>query len=306
MQNSSAEKLKSWLMRCKAYWLGEWFDPHTSFLKLPSFWAPFIIILLLFSLLCWKVASDNQLVLSWNWTVQGMYEWFRIPFWVLALLIPVIGLFNANHKSEQARAAMELTRSQNNFANYFKHFDEFKVHMKAVEISGDVNLRAMHKIVFPMCTRGVHRPSDDFLKIFINSRNLLFSQFIRLDGEQDKIIEITQEIENIVRSFNVVSGNCVAIKELMKKPYAINYGGKQHKISYDNLYLHLQLNIFVFYLFEHAFKFDVEGGVDVDSEGHNLCFKMYDGLAHAVAKKWGVIYEEELKHIYPLGKALRD
>ena len=62
-----------------------------------------------------------------------MYDWFKIPFWVLALLIPIIGLFNANHKSEQAKAAMELTKSQNNFANYYKHAEEFVKHCNLLE-----------------------------------------------------------------------------------------------------------------------------------------------------------------------------
>lgn len=154
MTNSSPEKQKSWLMRCKAYWLGEWFDPHTSFLKLPSFWAPFIIILLLFTLLCWKVASDNDLVGSWSWTVQDMYEWFKIPFWVLALLIPVIGLCNANHKSEQARESMRITGDQNKFANYYKHAEEFSKHCKVIEdqyrgAKLNISARKLHAALYP-------------------------------------------------------------------------------------------------------------------------------------------------------------
>jgi hypothetical protein len=100
MKHNSDNKNNRFVFMTKAYWLGEWFDPHVSFLRLPSFWVPFLIILAVFVILCTKVSFDEHLVFSRSWTVQCMYEWFKIPFWVLALLIPAVGLFNANHKSE--------------------------------------------------------------------------------------------------------------------------------------------------------------------------------------------------------------
>jgi len=163
----------------KAYWLGEWFDPHVSFLRLPSFWVPFLIILAVFVILCSKVSFDEHLVFSRSWTVQCMYEWFKIPFWVLALLIPVVGLFNANHKSEQAKAAMELTKSQNNFANYYKHMEEFSKYIDS--IVGQVatptsfaNYRPLHSLIFQLAYKSDYSVSklteqyiDEFLDNFI-------------------------------------------------------------------------------------------------------------------------------------------
>lgn len=204
------------------------------------------------------------------------------------------------------RDQLVLSKSQNNFANYFKHLEEFKIHMESLAVKADIDLRTMHKIIFPQCIDGEYRPSSELLKIFNSSRNLLFSQFKRLDGQQAEIIEITKNIEEIVRSFSVSVGNCVVIKELLKNPCSLKYDGKSHQVSVDNLYLHIQLNVSIFYCFEHALTFDVQGIPDIDDLDRNLCFLMHDHLAHAVVKKWGVIFEGELKHIYPLGKAVRD
>lgn len=152
----------------KGVWRKNWFEPHSSFLTLKSFWVPFLIILTIFVFLLWRVNSDNHLVISTKWTVAEMYDWFKIPFWVLALMIPILGLFNANHKSEQARAAMELTKSQNNFANYYKHAEEFAKHCADIEkhyANGTIKIlkRKLHQRLFPAAKDGDTRITGHFL-----------------------------------------------------------------------------------------------------------------------------------------------
>lgn len=177
MKHMSTHEKKNWFMRCKAYLFGDWFDPHTSFLKLPSFWLPFLAILALFVLLCFKVVSDEQLIFAENWAVQEMYEWFKIPFWVLALLIPVIGLFNANHKSEQARAAMELTKAQNNFANYYKHMEEFSKYIDSIIDSKTAPTtfayyRPLHSLIFPSSHKSnysVNKLTEQYMEEFLDN-----------------------------------------------------------------------------------------------------------------------------------------
>lgn len=177
MKHNSEDKQSSFVFMTKAYWLGEWFDPHTSFLKLPSFWAPFLIIIAIFAFLCWKVSFDEHLVFSRSWTVQNMYDWFKIPFWVLALLIPVVGLFNANHKSEQAKAAMELTKSQNNFANYYKHMEEFSKYIDSIigqeaAPTNFANYRPLHSLIFPLAHKSdysVSKLTEQYIEEFLDN-----------------------------------------------------------------------------------------------------------------------------------------
>ncbi|HTF97061.1 MAG TPA: hypothetical protein VL995_13065 [Cellvibrio sp.] len=138
MENPSHIRRQGASKRTRAFisevWIKDWFDPHSSFLRLKSFWVPFLVILSIFLFLCFKISIETELKFDLlGWTVSGMYEWFKIPLWVLALLIPVIGLFNANHKSEQTKESMRLTGEQNRFANYFKHVEEFVKHCNWIQ-----------------------------------------------------------------------------------------------------------------------------------------------------------------------------
>jgi hypothetical protein len=113
------------------------------------------------ALVSWKVIHDQELVWGLDSRVEQWYEWFKMPLWVLALLIPVLGLFNANHKSEQTRASMELTKAQNNFANYYKHLEEFSKYVGVVSKDFDpyvkVQIKALHSKLFPLADGGDYK-----------------------------------------------------------------------------------------------------------------------------------------------------
>ncbi len=146
----------------KSVWDRGWFEPHASFLTLKSFWAPFVVIVVVFVAMWIKVIVDEQLELGLDASLYEMYEWFKVPLWWLALLIPVLGLLNANHKSEQTRAQMELTRSQNNFANYYKHVEEFSEYLDLSSFSGSVDIkkidsRRLHRLIFPQASEGIYK-----------------------------------------------------------------------------------------------------------------------------------------------------
>lgn len=146
----------------KEVWTKDWFDPYSSFLRLKSFWIPFLIITITFIVLCWKTSIEKGLTLDFiNWTVSSMYEWFKIPLWTLALLIPIIGIFNANHKSEQSKESLKLTGEQNRFSNYYKHLEEFEKFIKVEEPLllrkfgyKILDSRELHRRLFPNCLSG--------------------------------------------------------------------------------------------------------------------------------------------------------
>lgn len=160
---------KTWLPIHKENWFGDWFDPHESYLRLPSFWWPFTVIMIGVALVSWKVIHDQELVLGLDSRVEQWYEWFKIPLWVLALLIPVLGLFNANHKSEQTKASMGLTQksidaagAQNRFANYYKHVEEFCKYVESSNYTNVVDLkkidsRKLHRLLFPTASEGFYQ-----------------------------------------------------------------------------------------------------------------------------------------------------
>jgi hypothetical protein len=80
---------------------------------------------------------------------------FKVPLGILSLLIPIIAVYAANHRSEQTKKQIELAREQNNFINYYKHLEEFEKHFEKVESSktrvgtGLLNARKIHGAFFP-------------------------------------------------------------------------------------------------------------------------------------------------------------
>jgi len=203
--DSENSKSNNWFKKkwaqFKEFWSSEWFDPHKSFLKLKSFWWPFTVIAIAFGLLLWKVVTDQELEWGLDATLEQWYEWFKIPFWVLALLIPVIGLFNSNHKSEQARAAMELTRSQNNFANYYKHIEEFSKYVDTIvgtqtDPATFVHSRSLHSLIFPSSfdlNYRVNTSTEEYLENFLNNYISIANE---LNGSSvERVIELLLILE---------------------------------------------------------------------------------------------------------------
>ena len=80
---------------------------------------------------------------------------FKVPLGILSLLIPIIAIYAANHRSEQTKKQIELSREQNNFTNYYKHLEEFEKYFEKVESSkarkgvSSLSARDIHGIFFP-------------------------------------------------------------------------------------------------------------------------------------------------------------
>lgn len=103
------------------------FDPNKSLLTLPIVIWTFGITLFfsLFVMVCIIFTSN----LVFDFTSDGFnrfINYFKVPIGIVSLNIPLIALFGANHRSEQTKAQLTLSKSQNNFANHFKHLEEFE------------------------------------------------------------------------------------------------------------------------------------------------------------------------------------
>lgn len=94
--------------------------------------------------------SEVQVDLSYH-GFNKLIEIYKFPLGVLALLIPVIAVLGVNHRSEQTRVQIEITSSQNNFSNHFKHLEEFIKYYDA-HLDGmvtDLSPRELHLRLFP-------------------------------------------------------------------------------------------------------------------------------------------------------------
>ncbi|MCA2465994.1 MULTISPECIES: hypothetical protein [Vibrio] len=74
--------------------------------------------------------------LDWKLDVEGLKFFFldamKVPGSILAFYLAVLGLIGANHRSEQTKKQIEEARVQNDFANYYKHKEEFLKHVEDI------------------------------------------------------------------------------------------------------------------------------------------------------------------------------
>ncbi|EJG1583068.1 hypothetical protein CIF45_RS22770, partial [Vibrio parahaemolyticus] len=105
----------------------KYFNPHKSFISLPALWGV-VVALSLFSLvLAFIIVANSELDVDLSFTgFNNFLTVFRVPLGILALIIPIVALLAANHRSEQTKEQIRVTNQQNNFANYYKHIEEYE------------------------------------------------------------------------------------------------------------------------------------------------------------------------------------
>ncbi|MEN4749727.1 hypothetical protein ABEH28_08135 [Pseudomonas sp. Ps21-P2] len=185
------------------------FDPHVTFLKLKSV-AYVIITILVSALLITLTILVFTPNLKFNPSSEGWnnaIEIFKFPLGLLAVSIPLIALFAANHRSVQSKAQMELTQSQiklsniqleltqsnNHLTNYYKHVDEFQkyleTHVNNLEfIDGNkaqvAYPRKLHKMIFPGAKRGALKVDEDFIKVLCSDMERVIAATDVFRGEK--------------------------------------------------------------------------------------------------------------------------
>lgn len=133
------------------------FDPHKSFLNLKVLWAVVSIHILVAFITALAIIYNSEL--QPNYTYIGLnnaLNIFKIPLGVLALIIPIVALLAANHRSEQTREQMRLASANNNFSNFYKHTEEFESYLSEHEGAKlTITLpRKLHRLAFPDAKKG--------------------------------------------------------------------------------------------------------------------------------------------------------
>ncbi|WP_311064063.1 hypothetical protein [Halomonas sp. DWK9] len=156
---------------------------NKSLFQLKRFrWA--VIIILLAAFFSWGYiywTSELKYVPGYE-GVNGFLVIFKLPLGILALLFPAIALVAASHRSEQTKRQIVISESQNNFANYYKHLEEFEklVELLIVKFSlSHLNYRELYRTLFPnnspsyanFYTHGVGEQSDPELVRVVNFLN---------------------------------------------------------------------------------------------------------------------------------------
>ncbi|MDR6163045.1 hypothetical protein [Pseudomonas fluorescens] len=133
------------------------FDPHKSFLSLKVLWFVVAIHFAIAAAFATLIMYNSDLVLKLNHTgLNNALNIFKIPLGILALIIPIVALLAANHRSEQTREQMRLASENNNFSNFYKHTEEFESYLSEHEDSKTkISLpRKFHRLAFPGAKHG--------------------------------------------------------------------------------------------------------------------------------------------------------
>lgn len=144
------------------------FDPHKSFLCLPIVWLTIVILASLSIILGWVITCHSEINLDLSY--EGMNNFiavFRLPLGISALIIPIVALLAANHRSEQTKEQIKVANAQNTFSNYYKHIEEFDKYISPQvsknKLSGgvDIDIRYAHSMFFPKAKDGDYSLSEN-------------------------------------------------------------------------------------------------------------------------------------------------
>ncbi len=181
------------------------FDPQKSLIELKILWfvvggfaafAAFIALI---------VGLNSEITLEYSYTgFNHTIVVFRVPLAILALIIPIVALLAANHRSEQTKEQIRVANEQNSFSNYYKHIEEFEKYLNKIwdKKSHTSSPRKLHKVLFPNARYGDFSIS---IAIWDNYESMV-SQFVKQTSELTKCEKSDQnrilvEMQETVREF---------------------------------------------------------------------------------------------------------
>lgn len=130
----------------------KYFDPLKSFLHLKVVWGAIIFLAVLALVASIFIISNTRLICDPS--AKGFNNFlslFRFPLGMLGMIIPIVALLAANHRSEQTKEQIRVTGLQNNFSNYYKHMEEFCKYFESRNKPGihSLNTRYIHGKIYP-------------------------------------------------------------------------------------------------------------------------------------------------------------
>ncbi|EHD2271247.1 TPA: hypothetical protein ACMDWR_003646 [Vibrio cholerae] len=181
------------------------FDPKKSLIELKILWlvvggfgalAAFVTLII-------GMNSDlipNYSYLGFNHAVVV----FRVPLAILALIIPIVALLAANHRSVQTKEQIRVANEQNNFSNYYKHIEEFEKYLNKIwdKKSYTSSPRKLHKVLFPNARHGDFSISTSIWVLY----DSMVSKFAKQTAELTKCEPSDQprilvEMQGTIRAF---------------------------------------------------------------------------------------------------------
>ena len=143
----------------------EWFDPHKSFLSLKIVWVMVSFLLAISISSVFVIVINSELESDYSYSGFNYFiSVFKFPLAITALIIPIVALLAANHRSEQTKEQIRVTNSQNVFSNYYKHIEEFTKYLEA-RVEKNVDLRFAHNNLYPNASEGDYNISPKIMTL---------------------------------------------------------------------------------------------------------------------------------------------
>jgi hypothetical protein len=150
------------------------FNPEKSFLHLGVVWFAILLLIIISVIISGIIIYKTPLIFDLSSSGFNYFvSVFRFPLGILTLIIPIVALLAANHRSEQTKEQIKVTGIQNNFANYYKHLEEFiKYFDKQKDLEHITGARYIHKRLYPDSQSGDYALCENLLDTW-ESANLL-------------------------------------------------------------------------------------------------------------------------------------
>jgi hypothetical protein len=193
-------------------------DPLKSFYDLPQLKYG-VLVISFFSLISttiiWIIDSPDLLVSSEGF--NNLFEIYKAPLGILAMVIPYIAFLATTHRSVQAKEQIEATNkqisiimNQNIFANYYKHVDEFGKYLESLNLIGKNIIKSkntLYNILYPNSKKGDYS-FEPHIKNSLSSLNESFGELFNNLGsgfnfDQNLLKENSENIDGVFHTLNL-------------------------------------------------------------------------------------------------------
>lgn len=190
--------------------------------KLLSFQITTIVLgfILLFSL---TIIIDDLVFRFDNTGFANIFIYFEFPIKVCVGYLSIVALIVYNHRTKQTAKQIELADVQNNFANYFKHKEEF---FKYADKNGSYGKsisneewEKLHNILFPKSLKGNYKVYFELLAFILVIDGLEMEERLEADTYlekytifREKYIDLrfleTSEFSDMIRNVKFIKKCC--------------------------------------------------------------------------------------------------
>ena len=166
-------------------------NPEKSLIEQPVFRLVNILLITFSLILTIIIYIKGNYAFEWSpFGFNYFLSQFSFPLSILALTIPINIIIATLHRSIQTNTQIDLLSQQHNFANYYKHYEMFKIYYNDLseqyKILKNVKSSIIYKRLFPNSRKGIYHVD----------KHLLF-EITNLSKEYLQLLERMNEESNV-------------------------------------------------------------------------------------------------------------